>query len=475
MSLKRNSIISTISLFMQSGYSALLGFGAHFLLTILLEPSVFGIYFLVLSFISLLNYSSDIGLSASLVQKKEVTPDDIKTTFTIQQLLIITAISIGFAITPIIQRMYKLPEQGVALYWALLIAFFLSSLKTIPSILLERKIQFQKIVLVQIVENTIFYITVIILALLKQNILSFAYAVIVRSVVGTSLIYILSPWMPRIGIAPQNLKQLLKFGAPLQLSSLLALVKDDLINLYLGYVLSASQLGYIAWAKKYSEATLRIVMDNVNRILFPLLSRLQEDKQKLGWIVEKNLFFQTFLLAPAMLGFAILMPYIVKLIPSYQTKWSAAIPIFMILSVSSFFSSYSSPFINLFYALGKVKNALFYMLYWTVSSWILTPFLTNIFGLYGFPITQLFLSMTFIVIIFQAKKMIHFAFFAPVVPFFISALIMGIVVWSIMFLAPLTWVTIGVAVVSGALIYFTAILWLFKINIIQEIQQFVKY
>jgi len=180
--IKKNTIISALSLFFQSGYSAVLGLGANLAITILLSPEIFGIYITVLSMISLLNYFSDIGLAASLVQKKGVSDYDIRTTFTVQQILVMTIVIIGYLLTGFVQRFYKLPQAGVYLYWALLISFVLSSLKTIPSILLERKIKFQKIVMVQIIENTLFYLTIIILAVLKFGFMSFTFAVLGRSI-----------------------------------------------------------------------------------------------------------------------------------------------------------------------------------------------------------------------------------------------------------------------------------------------------
>ncbi len=265
--LKKKTVISALSLFFQSGYSAFLGLLANLLLTILLSPQIFGIYITVLSIISLLNYFSDIGLAASLVQKKEISEDDIRTTFTVQQIMIIVIIIIGFFATSFIHRFYKLPADGIHLYWALLAAFFLSSLKTMPSIFLERQVQFQKIVFVQIVENTVFYLTVIILAIIHFSLTSFTVAVILRSVTGVILIYSISFWKPKIGISRVSLKKLLSFGVPFQASSFLALLKDDLITLYLGKVLGFEALGYIGWAKKWAEAPIRIVMDNVTKVL----------------------------------------------------------------------------------------------------------------------------------------------------------------------------------------------------------------
>lgn len=298
--LKKNTVVSAFSLFFQSGYSAALGLVANLVITILLPAKVYGLYITVLSMIAFLNYFSDIGLAASLIQKKEIDDNDIRTTFTVQQLLIITMIIIGFVLTPFIQRFYALPQEGIYLYWSLLAAFFISSLKTIPSVFLERRIQFQKIVLVQVIENTIFYLSVIILAISGFSIMSFTYSVLLRALVGLIAIYRISYWRPRVGISLPSLKQLLSFGAPFQANSFLALFKDDLITLYLGKILGFEMLGYIGWAKKWAEAPLRIISDNITRVLFPVIARYQDDKPRVAGVIEKVLYYQTALLAPVM-------------------------------------------------------------------------------------------------------------------------------------------------------------------------------
>ncbi|HRN69598.1 MAG TPA: oligosaccharide flippase family protein, partial [Candidatus Woesebacteria bacterium] len=340
--LKKDTILSLLSLFFQSGYSAILGLVANFILTIVLPPATFGVYILTLSIMAFFSYFSDIGLAASLVQKKEVSDDDIKTTFTIQQCLVITLIIIGFFLTDFIQSIYTLPQEAIYLYWALLAGFFLSSLKTIPSIMLERKIQFQKIVLVQIVENTIFYISVSVLALAGLGLFSFVYAVLIRALVGTLLMYYISFWLPQIGISRTSVNTLLSFGIPFQTNSLLALIKDDLLMVFLGGILGLDALGYIGWAKRWAEAPIRIIMDNVNRILFPVFSRIQSEKKHIAQLVDKVLYFQTMLLAPIYVGMMLLMHYVVELVPKYS-KWEPALPIFYLKCLSAFFSSYSTP------------------------------------------------------------------------------------------------------------------------------------
>lgn len=472
--LKKKTVISTISLFFQSGYSAILGLAANLVLTILLSPAIFGIYITILSMISILNYFSDIGLAASLIQKKEISEDDVKTTFTIQQILIISIIAIAFFLTPFIMRFYKLPVEGKYLFWGLLLSFFTSSLKTIPSVFLERKIQFQKIVLVQIVENTVFYLSVIILAILGFGLHSFTVAVLLRSIVGVILIYSLSFWIPKIGISIKHLKELLSFGVPFQASSFLALFKDDLITLYLGKVLGFTGLGYIGWAKKWAEAPIRIIMDNLSRVLFPVIARIQHDKKKISLLVEKILSYQTLILAPAIMGLALVMSTIVYIIPKYG-KWQPALPFFYLFCLASLFSSYSTPFINMFNALGKVKISFTFMAVWTIMVWVFTTILTSAFNYYGFPLTQLLLSGTFIVVLWQAKKILHFEFIKTVYKPLISAIIMGGVIFLFRSMIGQSLVSLIIMMSIGMASYFTVLLLLFKINLITEVLSLLKY
>ena len=106
--LKRKTVISTLSLFFQSGFSAFLGLTANIVVTILLSPAIFGIYITILSMISVLNYFSDIGLAASLIQKKEITDDDVKTTFTVQQILILLIIFTMFKLVKNLNQLFLL-------------------------------------------------------------------------------------------------------------------------------------------------------------------------------------------------------------------------------------------------------------------------------------------------------------------------------------------------------------------------------
>lgn len=471
--LKRKGILSTMSLFFQSGYSAFLGLIANLILTILLSPGVFGLYITVLSIISFLNYFSDVGLAGALIQKKDLNNDDLATTFTIQQVLTLILIVLGFFATTFIRNFYKLPIEGVYLYWTLLVSFFISSFKTIPSVFLERKIHFQKIVFVQVVENTLFYVAVSVLAILGYGISSFTFAVLLRSVVGLILIYSISFWSPRLGFSVKSLKQLLSFGIPFQASSFLALFKDDLIVLYLGRVLGFEALGYIGWAKKWADAPVRIIMDNIGKVIFPLVARFQDDLQKVKNLMEKVLYYQTALLAPVYIGMILLMGKFVDIIPNYH-KWQQALPLFYIFAISSLIVSLFAPFMNLFNALGRVKVSFSLMALFTIIMWALTPPFTHSLGIYGFPIVHLIVSAVFSVVLIQTKRLMQFNFIKPIYKFLLSALGMGIIVYLLgLSFVGSSLLFVFLLISAGMLSYYLILTVFFRLDIFGEFRSFL--
>ncbi len=103
--IKKKSISGIVALTSRTFVLQLIAFGATFLLTIFLTPAIFGIYFVVSAIISFLGYFSDVGLAAALIQKKEdLTFDDLRTTFTIQQILVGMVVVIAYILSPTIAK-----------------------------------------------------------------------------------------------------------------------------------------------------------------------------------------------------------------------------------------------------------------------------------------------------------------------------------------------------------------------------------
>ncbi len=410
VSIRGRAVAGIVALTSRTFLLQLIAFGATFLLTIFLSPAVFGIFYVVSAMVAFLGYFSDIGLAAALIQKKEaVTRQDLVTTFTIQQVLVGTAVLIALVSSGFVGRWYGLDEPGMWLYRILALAFFLSSLKTIPSILLERELAFGKLVIPQILETVGFYVTAVILAWQGLGVTSFTWAVGVRAVVGLIAMYIVAPWVPGLGISRDVARRLLRFGIPFQMNSFLALVKDDLLTVYLGKALPLAQVGYIGWAKKWAEVPLRLIMDSIVRVTFPAFSRLQRDTQRLRAGIEHTLFGLSVTIMPITVAMIVGIRPLVDIIPRYG-KWEPALLSFYLFAIASVVASLSTPLTNALNALGHIRTTLKLMILWTALTWILTLILLPVAGFNGVAIALLAITSTVALVVVLLKRVVPFSF-----------------------------------------------------------------
>ncbi|MFA6571806.1 MAG: oligosaccharide flippase family protein [Bacteroidota bacterium] len=396
---------------------------SNLILAAILSPDVFGTYFITTAFIGFLGYFSDVGLSAALIQKKEEpTLSELRSAFTVQQLLVGALVVIGLLLTPLLGKWYNLDNSGLFLFQAFLISFFLSSLKTIPSLLLERKLAFQVLIIPQLLETVLYNGVAIVLALKGFGVISFAWAALARGIGGLVSIYIISPWNIGLELSFESIKHLLTYGIPMQVNSILALIKDNLITLFLGRILPLRDVGYIGWAKNMAELILRLIMDSVIRVTFPAYSRLQHDYIVLGKAIEKSLFFLAYFIFPVTALSCLFINPLIHIIPKYL-KWEPALFSFYLFSFASVWACFSTPVVNALNAIRKVNYTLILMLLWTSMTWIFVPLFVHLFGYNGVAINAALIAVTGAIPLVLLKRFVAYSIIKPLLKPFFSTLV----------------------------------------------------
>jgi PST family polysaccharide transporter len=424
----RKSVKGVFALVSRTFLIQVLAIIASFVLTIYLDPASYGVFFVVSSIIVFLTYFQDIGLAAALIQKKdEVTQEEYRSTFTLQQLLVLVLVVPTLIFSRQIASFYNFSEEGYVLLLALVISFFLSSLRTIPTVILERKLNFGKLVIPQIAENIVYNVSLILFSVMGFGINTFTIAVIARSVVGLVLTYVVQPWPIGLSFNFRSIKGLVKFGIPFQANTVLALIKDDLLTVFVGKILPLSQVGYIGFAQKWAFLPLRLVMDNVIKITFPSYSRLQHDQGALKLAIEKSLFLVSFLIFPTAVAIIQYSPFLIDLIPKYG-KWEPAVLSLTFFALNTIFSSISTPLTNFLTAIGKVKITLYFMVFWTLTTWIITPFLIIKLGYNGFAFASFLISTSSIAVFIVVRRFVKYSLVKPVLRQLFAASIMFIVI-----------------------------------------------
>jgi O-antigen/teichoic acid export membrane protein len=435
------------------------------------ETGVIGIFNLAAAVIAFFSFFSDIGLAASLIQKKDdITHEDLKTTFTIQQILVGLITLLIFIGAPQIASFYKLNEAGMWLIRALAVGFLFSSLKNIPSVILERELRFNPLVAVEIAETLTFNVVLLTLAFLNFGIYSFVFATLARALLGTVLLYIIAPWKVGLGISKVAAKGLLNFGVPYQANNLLALLKDRVVPLFVAKVVGPVGLSYITLAQNFAFLPLE-VMNIIIRVTFPAFSRLQDHEDELKSAIEKSLFATTLFLYPALFGMLALAPFLLTyVIP----KWTSALPSLYLFSLSTFWASISTPFTNIFNATGRVKLTLKLMILWTILTWILTPPLTIKFGFNGVGMASAIISFTSLITVYLMKKVVKINLLGSIWQPFSISVFMGITVYIFARFYVSNIFTLILAIIFGAVVYFLTFFIFAKEKLLVEVKRVIN-
>lgn len=394
-----NILFLTLRNFGIQGIS-LLGF---FLLTIILGKGEVGLFAIVAESIGILGYFSDVGLASALIQQKE-EPDKIslRTTFTIQQLLVFLCLLSVVIFYPEFSQHKGYGQKELWIMLSLCFSFLAASLKTIPSVLLERHLNFKLISTIDIIENTLFYVIAVIFAFLGFGVYSYAIATFIKSTIGLIVIYSYSSWPLGFAFSYVTAKKLFSFGIPFQLNSLIAMAKDRFSNLLVAGILGRDSFGILSWAQKGPRIPLSF-MDAIMRVTFPTFSRLQDEKEFLKKSLEKSTFFIALIVFPSLMGICLIAPDFINLIPKYD-KWLPAITPLYFFAASYAIASVTTPITNAFNATGRIKTTTKLMLMWTLLTWIFYPILSYKFGYIGTALAALIVGSSSFVVWYLANK-----------------------------------------------------------------------
>ncbi|MEX0896134.1 MAG: oligosaccharide flippase family protein [Patescibacteria group bacterium] len=450
--IKKRSFSGALSYFFRTIILQVIALVAMVILSAEFSARDFGIFGIVTQITGILIFFSDVGLAAALIQqKKEPSVRDLRTAFTVQQLLswLIVLAAVAFATTGWFRETTS--EVGVWIMYAFALSFPLATLKTIPSILLERQLQLSKVVIPQIFEQFFYYGILIVMAVQGYGAIAFAYAIVARSVVGVLVMFYIQRWPFGLALNSNSLKTLFGFGVKFQLNDLFARIKDQLFFIVIARFMTVDQFGYIQWAKQWSMQPYNLTVQNVMSVTFPAFSRLQEHKQQLTRAIEKTLFFISIVIFPLLAGMSIFILPLISIFPVYD-KWLPAVASLVFFNLSIGWSALSTPLTNTLNAVGKVGKTLKLMLLWTGLTWTVSPVAVYFLGYNGVAIAAFIIGITSLLPMIYVKKIVPIRVFDQVWRQLAATAVMsavgifGMEIWG----SSLTLFLIGV-IMSGAL------------------------
>jgi O-antigen/teichoic acid export membrane protein len=368
-------------LLLRYGGVTIAGLIANIILSRLLAPSAFGIYAITLALLVFFAWLSDFGLGAALLQKQTaMTDSDLRSVFTVQQAALGALVLAVLVAAPQLAAGYHLGAGGESYFRAMAIGALLASLKTVPNIVLERKLLYGRLTAVEVTEVLLFQVTAVVLAYARLGPWAFIWAVVVSKAVGVVLTYLLARWRPAFGIEASALRGLWWFALPFQLTWITYLLRDYLIPILGGLVLTTVEVGYLNWAFALAGVPGQMAQV-IGRVAFPFFSRLQDDKARLARAVDTTIRALFVVAIPAHLAMIALGHWLILFV--FSIKWMPALLPLYLLSLYWAGTSITTPLVSVLNAAGRVRATLVLNVIWTVAQVGLSLALLHSYGYTG--------------------------------------------------------------------------------------------
>ncbi len=377
----------------------------------ILSPKEFGIYGMAQIISNFTFMFWNLGINAAIIQKKNVSEDDLDTAFSISLIMGMVSFAIISASAFYLAAFFKEP---IVAPLTLLIGttFLIYAFDRIPSALLGRNLQFKQSSLIGLANPVVYTLVTIPLALLGFGAFSFAWGIIAASLTMMVMRIRYSikfyQWRPKFRIHKGSVKTLLNFGMFVTFQSLINFAFSNLQRILTGRYFGAEDLGQFNRAANLSNMPLSKISENVGVVLMPAFSSIQDKRHKIiDWFKKFNFF--TYCIISPFLIFCLFFPQEI-MGGVFGMKWLPAAPLLLWFSLSSLFSVSDIFFNNILNGIGKPHTNFYIRLI------LLLPFIGSMlfslrWGLNGV-VVALFLNSVLLfvltVLLMQRYKLITF-------------------------------------------------------------------
>lgn len=329
-------------------------YGIQFIIGIvmarLLSPSDYGITALPAVFMAISGIFISGGFGSALIRKPDLEERDLSTTFIYSLIVGIIFYIIIFCSSPWIAAFYETPVLEL-LMRVTAISFLYSPLGTVQYVLLNRRLDFKTPAKISIVCRIVAGVIGITMAYTGYGLWALVVSGLVSGILGLLITFYVVRWYPKTGWSNKSFKYLWNFGNKLMGSWLLSTIYENIAPVIIGKYYSPSQLGVFNRAEGYAKMLSQNVTSTLQSVTFPVLSKIQDDNERLTAVYRKILRVSAFVIFPLMMLLASLAhPLIIILITN---KWESCIILLQLLCFSMMWYPIHAINLNLLQVLGR--------------------------------------------------------------------------------------------------------------------------
>lgn len=297
----------------------------------LLKPSAFGLIGLLMVVIAVSQAIIDSGLTQALIRKKQCSSLDYSTVFIFNFVLSIFIYAILFLGSPFFASYFNEPKLEL-LTKVLGLGVILGSLSIIQRVKLTRDLNFKLQTKITLVATIVSGGIGVYMAYQGFGV----WSLVARSLLEIALISLLliffNRWIPSVKFSFSVFKGLFNYSNKLLLSSLLDTVYQNIYFMVIGKNFSTTTLGLYTRAQQFQKLPTQNLTSTIQRVSFPLLSKIQDDPIRLRNSLKKLITHSMFISFSLTLGLAAIAESLI--ITTIGIKWQESVVFLQLLCIA---------------------------------------------------------------------------------------------------------------------------------------------
>lgn len=322
------------------------------LLARLLTPQQIGLYSVVLAIISVTQMIRDFGLVNFIIQKKELSDDHVSSAWAMSLILGGSLFALIQLCAPLIGSFYN-DTEITTIVRVVTLSFLLLPFNSVCLAMLRREMQFPWIMRINLTAAIASTAATLFLAWLGWGALSLAIGSFV-----TNLVVSFGVWLTGIAkrLRRPNLmhwREILHFGGPLTVSSIITSMAMDINDLAVGKILDFRSVALVSRAQGLMNLFHRDFMNAVRSVAYPAYAQANRNGGALEEKFRSSLAAVTAIAWP-FYGFAALFSAeVLRLM--FGPQWDASAPLVPLFCAAGAFSALISLTQPLMLAAGNAK------------------------------------------------------------------------------------------------------------------------
>ena len=316
----------------------------------LLWPEAFGLVALVMAFVSVANYLIENGLTLFIIRKQELNENDAYSLF-IANMIFASSIVVLFVLSSGLIASYLKEPSTQLLLIVSSSAIIFNAFGSVHKALLTRDLQFRGQTVIMLVSAIVSGLIAVMASILNFGVWSLVIYNVSYQFIQTVLLVRLYAFNYRGKLDHIFLKEAVVYSWKLMLSGLIHTVYENIFNIIMGSLFSVSALGYYSNALKIRDGAAQTLTDAIQKVSFPVLSKLQDKKDSMLETSRRILKLSIFIIYPILIGLAATSESIVKVV--FNEQWLGMIPIMQILAINGLLIPLHKVNLNILTVIGR--------------------------------------------------------------------------------------------------------------------------